>query len=52
MGSEVCAKCNKQMARVPRWFQCGKCKAWFCPSCMDRFCLFCKGAVQQTTPSA
>lgn len=46
MSAESCAKCNKAMARVTRWFQCAGCRAWFCPSCMDRFCLFCKGAVR------
>ncbi|MBI5243676.1 MAG: hypothetical protein HY922_08350 [Elusimicrobia bacterium] len=47
MANEACAKCCKKMASVKRWFQCTKCGAWFCPSCMDRFCLFCRGPVEE-----
>ena len=47
MANETCDKCRKPMARQKRWFRCSKCKAWFCPSCMDRFCLFCKAKVDQ-----
>ena len=43
----VCAKCNRLMGGIKKWYQCTKCKVWFCPSCMDRFCLFCKGAVRE-----
>jgi hypothetical protein len=52
MSEAICAKCNKAMARVPRWFKCEKCGSWFCPSCMDRFCLFDKGAVKETPKPA
>lgn len=51
MAVDACAKCNKPMERVPKWFKCAKCAAWFCPSCMDRFCFFCKGAVKETPKS-
>ena len=44
---EACAKCRKNMVFANRWFQCSKCKVWFCPSCMDRYCLFCRGEVLQ-----
>jgi hypothetical protein len=47
MADSFCAKCNKSMAVVPRWFKCSKCESWFCPSCMDRSCLFCRAAVQE-----
>ena len=47
MPGEACAKCNRSMATANRKFKCSKCAAQFCPSCMDRFCLFCKGAVKQ-----
>jgi len=50
MVAEKCTKCHKLMALCTKWFQCEKCQAWFCPSCMDRFCLFCKGAVQEAAP--
>lgn len=46
MPEPACAKCNKVLARVSKSYQCSKCGAFFCPSCMDRFCLFCKGSVQ------
>ncbi len=49
--AEACAKCNKDMARVAKKFRCSKCQSWFCPSCMDRFCLFCKGPVQPAAAS-
>jgi len=49
MPNEVCQKCRKAMALVRKWFQCKKCSAWFCPSCMDRFCLFCRGEVLEKT---
>lgn len=49
MAGELCDKCRKPMARANRWFKCSgaKCGAWFCPSCMDRRCLFCREAVDQ-----
>ncbi|MBI3552930.1 MAG: hypothetical protein HY077_10480 [Elusimicrobia bacterium] len=43
--ADACGKCNKLMALIPKWFRCTKCESWFCPSCMDRFCLFCKAPV-------
>lgn len=51
MAGERCNKCQKLLALVSKWYKCSKCGAWFCPSCMDRFCLFCKGAVEQTEPT-
>ncbi|MFH1726030.1 MAG: hypothetical protein ABII00_15590 [Elusimicrobiota bacterium] len=50
MAREICEKCRKPMAANKRWFQCSKCHAWFCPSCMDRFCLFCRAPVNQIQP--
>ena len=47
MTHESCQKCRKSMAKANRWFQCTQCSAFFCPSCMDRFCLLCKGKVDQ-----
>jgi hypothetical protein len=47
MAGECCAKCRKKLAWLKRWFQCSKCGAWFCVSCTDRFCMFCKGAVEE-----
>lgn len=52
MTEPVCAKCNKPMARVSKWYRCSKCQSHFCPSCMDRFCLFCKGAVAEAAKPA
>lgn len=51
MVKDACGKCNKPMARVSKWFQCSGCQALFCPSCMDRFCLFCKGPVKEAARS-
>jgi len=50
MAGEICAKCRKPMAQIKKCFKCGSCGAWFCPSCMDRFCMFCKGAVKESVP--
>jgi len=47
MSRENCDKCRKPLALVSKWYRCEKCQAWFCPSCMDRFCMFCRGAVKQ-----
>ena len=52
MALEKCAKCSRLMVTAKRWFRCTKCKAWFCLSCMDRFCYYCRGAVQETTTNA
>jgi len=38
------------MALVKKWFQCTNCQSIFCPSCMDRFCLFCRAAVKPIDP--
>ena len=50
MSDPACEKCRKSMSKANRWFQCTKCRAFFCPSCMDRFCLLCRGKVDQVPP--
>ena len=35
------------MATIKKWFQCSDCRSFFCPSCMDRFCLFCRKPVRE-----
>jgi hypothetical protein len=47
MAGEMCTKCRKQMVLVKRWFQCSGCRAYFCPSCMDRYCMYCRAEVKQ-----
>lgn len=50
MEEEICAKCRRHGAQVKKWYQCSSCGAWFCPSCMDRRCLFCRAAVVDRAP--
>lgn len=47
MNRAHCAKCNKAMAQFKKWFRCSGCEVWYCPSCMDRYCMLCKAATQQ-----
>lgn len=51
MAYEKCSKCSCMMELKPKWFQCTGCKALFCPSCMDRFCLWCKKPTKDITAS-
>ncbi|MFA6093222.1 MAG: hypothetical protein WCU88_11070 [Elusimicrobiota bacterium] len=48
MADNSCAKCRKNLASTRKSFRCTRCKAYFCPSCMDRFCLFCRAPVEKT----
>ncbi|MFA6004240.1 MAG: hypothetical protein WC881_09245 [Elusimicrobiota bacterium] len=43
---EICSKCRKKLDFGLKRYQCAACGAWFCPSCMDRHCFFCKGEVK------
>lgn len=51
MIDDKCSKCNRLLTAASKRHQCSRCKAWFCPSCMDRYCLFCKGEVQRVQTS-
>ncbi|MFH2202870.1 MAG: hypothetical protein ABIJ96_07135 [Elusimicrobiota bacterium] len=48
---EPCGKCHKIMAHFKKWFRCDKCGVWYCPSCMDRYCMLCKGPTKQVALS-
>ncbi|MBI5208512.1 MAG: hypothetical protein HY927_00900 [Elusimicrobia bacterium] len=44
-----CHKCHKPLRGAKKFYRCSGCQAYFCPSCMDRFCLFCKATLKEYT---
>lgn len=50
MPAAKCDKCSKSLSLVSKWYRCKICTSWFCPSCMDRYCRFCKGEVEDQSP--
>ncbi|MBI5622295.1 MAG: hypothetical protein HY924_00805 [Elusimicrobia bacterium] len=47
MAETTCHKCRKSLKGAVKFYRCSSCKAYFCPSCMDRSCLFCKGSLME-----